>query len=387
MKKRKIVILAKNIDSGTGIFVLKLLNLGREFDVKIHILEKKRYTADEKDKGILYFSKKPTYRGYYGFSPMLLSELFREFIWFKNAVEEEKADIVMSLNTHCNILSIVVKIISKHKPKLVIYSDNNISAVVSSKLSWGLRYVLRILGAYLFNKADAVICVSYGVGEDFKKFFFIKKRVQTIYCGIDTAEINKLKQVALSKKEKNMLAGDKLKIISVGRFEKQKDFATLIRAFAEVNRIIRNSTLILIGDGTQKDYLEKLVKKLKLSPKVYFTGWKSNVVKYMGKADVFVLSSFYEGFGLVILEAMAAGLPIISTNSPYGPSEILGNGKYGLLVGVGDVGQLVNSCSVLLKDRKKLSSFSKKSKERVKYFSREKMLRKYSALFNNLIKK
>lgn len=386
MKKKKVLILAKNIDSGTGIFVLELLKLSREFDVKIHILEKKRYTADGKDKGILYFSKKPTYRGYYGFSPVLLIELFREFLWLKKSAEKEKADIIMSLNTHCNILSITVKMFSKHKPRLVIYSDNNISAVVSNKLPWGLRYCLRMIGSYLFNKSDSIVCVSRGVGKDFKRFFIIKKPIQTIYCGINIEEIKKLKKEVLSRGEEQVLAKDKLKIISVGRFEKQKDFPTLIKAFAQVNLIIENSSLVLIGDGTQRDRLERLVKDLKLSSKVHFLGWKSNVIKYMGRSDIFVLSSFYEGFGLVILEAMAAGLPVISTDSPYGPSEILEKGRSGMLVRVGDVDQLANSCIKLLTDKKERSVFSKKSRERVRDFRQEKMLKSYKVLFNNLTK-
>ncbi len=135
-----------------------------------------------------------------------------------------------------------------------------------------------------------------------------------------------------------------------------------------------------------KKYLKNYVKKLKIEKNVQFFGWVKNIYEYLKKSSVFVFSSKREGFGYVLLEAMSCGLPVISTNTPFGPAEILDNGKYGILVPMKNPQAMADAIYELLTDDKKYNYYKKKSLERVKYFSLDKMLKSYKKLIMNLVK-
>ncbi len=124
-------------------------------------------------------------------------------------------------------------------------------------------------------------------------------------------------------------------ILGVGRLMEQKDFPTLIRAFAKVLKV-RPSRLVILGSGKERSRLNALVHELGLQNHVAMLAFQNNPYAYMTKAAVFALSSAWEGFGNVLVEAMAQGTPVVSTDCKHGPREILDHGKHGLLVPVGD---------------------------------------------------
>jgi glycosyltransferase involved in cell wall biosynthesis len=124
-------------------------------------------------------------------------------------------------------------------------------------------------------------------------------------------------------------------VLSVGRLVPQKDHATLLRAFSRL-RAGRAARLVILGDGKDRKSLELLASKLGVADDVSLPGFESNPYRYMRRCAVFVLSSAWEGSGNVLAEAMACGAPVVSTDCPSGPAEILGDGKYGPLVAVGD---------------------------------------------------
>jgi len=129
-----------------------------------------------------------------------------------------------------------------------------------------------------------------------------------------------------------------LNLVAVGRIAPQKDYSTLILALAKV-KIYQKVHLKIVGgtgDAAELNKVQQLITKLKLDNDIELVGYTDAVNKYYESADIFVLSSAWEGFGNVIVEAMAFGLPVISTDCNYGPSEILEDGKYGRLAGVGD---------------------------------------------------
>jgi len=130
---------------------------------------------------------------------------------------------------------------------------------------------------------------------------------------------------------------------------KAKDFSTLIRSFA-LMRKERPARLMILGDGEERHELEELSRKLGIASDVDMPGFVDNPYKYMAHAAVFVLSSAWEGFGNVLVEAMACGCPVISTDCPSGPAEILENGKYGILTPVGDAAALAEAMVAILND-------------------------------------
>jgi glycosyltransferase involved in cell wall biosynthesis len=124
-------------------------------------------------------------------------------------------------------------------------------------------------------------------------------------------------------------------VLGAGRLEAQKDFPTLLKAFARV-RAVREARLILLGEGKDRPLLEALAQDLRVAENVELPGFVENPFAYMARATVFVLSSTYEGLPGVLIQAMACGCPVVSTDCPSGPAEILAGGAYGPLAPVGD---------------------------------------------------
>jgi glycosyltransferase involved in cell wall biosynthesis len=137
-------------------------------------------------------------------------------------------------------------------------------------------------------------------------------------------------------------------ILGVGRFSTQKDFPTLIRAFSIVQKQMP-ARLMILGEGEDRPQIEALVRDLGLTSEVALPGFVSNPYAFMSRAAVFVLSSVYEGLPTVLIEAMAVGTPVVSTDCPSGPREILEFGKYGKLVPIGDSEAIANAIVTTLK--------------------------------------
>ena len=135
----------------------------------------------------------------------------------------------------------------------------------------------------------------------------------------------------------------------MGRLEKQKDFPTLIRAFAQVQQQFP-VRLMILGEGPERSSIEAIVEELGLKESITLPGFVANPYAYMAGSAVCVLSSAWEGFGNVLVEAMAAGTPVVSTDCESGPAEILANGQYGKLVAVGDIQGMVEAIIETLKE-------------------------------------
>jgi len=130
--------------------------------------------------------------------------------------------------------------------------------------------------------------------------------------------------------------------LSIGRLTKAKNYSTLIEAFAKV-RQQRDVRLAILGNGEERPSLEGLVRRLGLENDVWLPGFVDPPYPYLARASVFVQSSIWEGFPTVIVEALAFGVPVVSTDCPSGPREILENGRFGELVPVGDVEALADA--------------------------------------------
>jgi glycosyltransferase involved in cell wall biosynthesis len=187
-----------------------------------------------------------------------------------------------------------------------------------------------------------VIAVSNGTAEDFLTVFpEFANKISVIYNPVAVDEIQSLAKQW--QDNLSLLSGKKHVIMSVGRLEAEKGYATLLRAFSEIENC-HDSLLVICGEGRERKNLEKLAQQLGIQDNVYLPGFVANPYSCLAHADLFVLSSNSEAFGVVLVEALAVGVPVVSTDCPsYGPREILLNGEIGKLVPVDDVSVLASA--------------------------------------------
>ena len=142
---------------------------------------------------------------------------------------------------------------------------------------------------------------------------------------------------------------------------------------------------MIVGDGALQKELKELVSKLKIAKNVTFLGWKDNTSLLLRKADIFILSSHREGLPYSILEALAHNLPVIATDSPYGPREILQNNTYGILTPMKDPVTMKNNILKLLDNPSVYQHYAQKSAERSRFFTEERMLTAYKNIILKLL--
>jgi glycosyltransferase involved in cell wall biosynthesis len=202
------------------------------------------------------------------------------------------------------------------------------------------------LAKQFYPWADGIVAVSQGVGDDLAQFVDLNgKPIHVIYNPVVRPELHDLARLPLDHPW--FRPGEPPVVLGVGRLNPQKDFGTLIRAFAKVVRT-REARLLILGEGAQRDELEALVKELNLQQQISLPGFANDVYAYMSRASLFVLSSKWEGLPGVLIEAMCCGAPVVSTDCPSGPREILQDGKYGDLVPMDDADALADAIATNL---------------------------------------
>jgi len=200
----------------------------------------------------------------------------------------------------------------------------------------------------LMAHSDHIIAVSEGVRHSVSsKADVPKERITTIYNPVVTPRLEVLSREVPAHPW--LAGGGPPVILSAGRFERVKDFPTLIRTFQKLSMVIP-SRLILLGDGSQRKDLTALVRRLDLEDRVSMPGWVDNPYAFMAHASLFALSSRMEGLPTVLIEALACGCPCVSTDCPSGPAEILEDGRIGRLVPIADVDALAEAMQLTLED-------------------------------------
>lgn len=230
-------------------------------------------------------------------------------------------DLVLS-----NLLPVDFILSKSDLPNVHLVIHNTTSLEYGERLE-GMRKELTKI--YL---AKPCVAVSQGVEKDFIEVFGSKSRITTIYNPIDVKQVVSTANECIPDIEKPY-------IVNVGKFKQQKRHDVLIKAYAKANV---QEKLVLVGTGELLEASQKLVKDLGIEGKVIFTGFKKNPYPYIKHAKFMVLSSDFEGLGLVILEALALGIPVISTDCPSGPNEILPSD---CLVKLGDISALSDKIS------------------------------------------
>lgn len=252
-------------------------------------------------------------------------------------LRREQPTVLLSALHYTNEIGIVAKRVAGVSTQIVVSEHNTPSESLRNKV--GIKQHLKqrltlLLIKYLYPWADGIVTVSQGAAADMVKTAGLPAdRIQVIYNPVVTPEL--MLQAKQPLDHPWFKPGEPPVLLGVGKLETQKDFPTLIRAFAKV-RQVQPARLMILGWGPDRRHLESLIAELGLEEDVALPGYIDNPFPYMANAGMFVLSSAWEGLPTVLIEALALGVPIVSTDCKSGPFEILQGGQYGALVPVGD---------------------------------------------------
>ena len=262
----------------------------------------------------------------------------------KKYLRKSRPDALLSTLPGANIVAAWAVQLAGIGSSLVLREANQFSSVQHTTDNFGR--LLPPLARRWYPTANAIIAVSDGVREDIVNALQLPtEKTVAIPNPVDPQGIGML--AADSLPENSGLQEGCRFVLAVGKLEPQKDFATLLRAYANVPNKT-DTRLVILGEGSLAGELRALSRELGISDQFMLPGYVTNPYAYMRRAAVFVLSSAWEGCPNVLLEALACGCPIVSTDCPSGPREILANGKYGALVPVRDAAALATSIETVL---------------------------------------
>jgi len=365
-KIKLLFVIPSLVEGGTERVVTDIItHLDKEkYDISLALFEKKGpYLSQTAEYVKVYDLRK---KSRYSFFKIIfnLGKLFRRV----------RPNTVVSFLSYTNIVAIMAKFISGCRFNLLISIRNYLSL---ARFDARLRRVRYFLYKFLFNYADYVIAVSEGIKTDLEKTFnIIQRKIKIIYNPVDSEKINILK----AEEIKDLRIKEKSFLLTVGRLTKQKGYPYLFRAYSRIHKEI-DEKLIILGTGEEEEKLKSLANELGIQERVVFLGFQKNPYKFMNIASIFVLSSLWEGFPNVLLEAMECGVPVVSTDCSSGPREIITNGKNGILIPPADERALADAMLTLLKDENLRKKFSKNGKRRAEDFRIEKILPQYEELF------
>lgn len=249
-------------------------------------------------------------------------------------LRRERPAALLSALDYANVVALWARRLAGWPRRMAVNEQNTLSR--SARQSARRRHrIMPLLARRFYPWAAYVIGNSQGVADDLRQLTGLPAdRVKLLYNPIVTPE---LRQKARAPSSHPWFeAGQPPVVLAVGRLTRQKDFPALIRGFAQA-RLLRPARLVILGEGPDRAALAELVNELGLRDVVALPGFVDNPYPYMSRAGLFVLSSRWEGLPTVLVEALYCGAPVVATDCPSGPREILADGRHGRLVPVADV--------------------------------------------------
>ena len=381
--KKKVALLAYSLGSGGAerqiTYILN--NLHEKFDFTLVLMNRTMfYDIPPAVKVLFLENSAPDESGL-----KKLTKLPYLALKYKKILQNEQIDISLSFLTRPNYINALAKlfgaktgtIISERSMFSLQYNYNDLQSYINKKL------------VRLYNVADMIITNSRNNGMDLQKNFHIVRPLQTVYNAVDTATISKLKEASVH------MPGSKERFcfVTVGRLDKGKNHRLLIEAVKDTG-----ASLYIIGDGPLKAALLEQIEALQLQNRVFLLGRQQNPYAYLSRADCFVFGSNHEGMPNVLLEALACGLPVISTDCQSGPREILApktepekiltegieHAEYGILTPVNDADQMHLAMKHLIEDAADRERYRSKSLERAKQFGINAMVQQFGNIIDTL---
>lgn len=283
-------------------------------------------------------------------------------------LRRERPDAMLSALNHANIIAVWARMLARVPVRLVVSERNSLTHFTGFRARMFLGLMRRA-----YHRADAVVSVTQaGAQQVIEMLGLPATKVTAIPNPVDVDQIT---QLAAERPDHHWLTpGQPPVVLAVGRLAEQKDYPTLLQAFAMLRKTTE-AKLIILGEGHLRADLETRIDTLGLADDVDLVGFKPNPFGWMAACDVYVLSSRHEGFPNSLVQAMACGAKVVSTDCPTGPDEILENGKWGRLVRVGDPYALADALGNALRE-----GSHHNIKERVKEFRMDRAIENYLAL-------
>jgi glycosyltransferase involved in cell wall biosynthesis len=262
----------------------------------------------------------------------------------RNAIRARAPDIVVSSEASLNLLTLIaVRTLRRSRPRLMLREVGSPSIALHRDPYRQNRVAYRIL-RHLYRHADRIITLTEGARRDLVQNFSTPEKIISVMATnavIPPAVVEQLRQWDGETGREDGL------IVCVGRMSPEKDHRTLLRAMTLLPAA-PNWRLAIVGEGPERPGLEALARKHGLTDRIIFTGQVADPFVWMRRARLAVCSSVYEGLCNAVIEALACGTPVVSTDCPYGPREILQDGRYGTLTPVGDAAAMAKAIGVAL---------------------------------------
>ncbi len=247
-------------------------------------------------------------------------------------LRREKPDVLISAMDYPNAVAIAAKVLAGNSIPVIATLHSTLSAEIANSKRRRIKAQLEVARRF-YPRADALVAVSRGVADDLARVLGSQEKIETIYNPVVTTDFASKASQTLNHPW--FTSDGPPVILAVGGLKPAKDFATLFRAFA-IARRERPLRLLILGEGKLRQDLTDLAAQLGITGDLQMPGFVDNPYQYMARSALLVLSSIYEGLPTVLIEALACGCPIVSTDCPSGPSEILEHGYYGSLVPMKD---------------------------------------------------
>jgi len=284
--------------------------------------------------------------------------------------------------THLNVVSMTASLFLARRPLMFVVEHNDRQRQLDG-ISRPLRWLFTRLLSVMYRQAHAVLAVSRDLAADIDRILHFKPgSTQVLPNGLDLEAVE-------AQASQPVAPGDLAELprpllLAIGRLVEQKGFSLLLDAAAVVLQK-QAATLVILGEGPLRSELALKARQLGIAHAVYFPGFLSNPFPLLKHADLFVLSSLYEGFGIVVLEAMACGTPVVASDCHWGPAELLGDGEAGRLVPTGDAAALAQGILEMLAAPEQAEKMARKAYDVSKNYRIERVADTFEILVRRLM--